>query len=157
MKAGFSRNTLNTLGVVLVIPIIVLNFFYGTWTNCLKGRKNSFIFVLLLDNVVHLFLIIVFPLQVWVVTLASFLTSVFASWRFYLATYMINDFKVHALTGMFITFMASFANLGMLLTLQTWLCGIFGWKLCALIGVGIQFVIIFFLPRFYDWVQEGDS
>lgn len=140
-----------------MIPIIMINFFFGTWTNLMKGRKNSFIFVLLLDNMIHVYLIIAFPLQVWVIVLTSFLTSVFASWRFYLATYMINDFNVHALTGMFVTFMASFANLGIQLALQTWICGLFGWKLCALIGAGIQFIVILLLPRFYDWVQAGDS
>jgi hypothetical protein len=70
---------------------------------------------------------------------------------------MINDFKVHALTGMFITFMASFANLGLQLSFQTWLCGIFGWKLCSLVGAGIQFIILLLMPRFYDWVQDGDA
>ena len=70
---------------------------------------------------------------------------------------MINAFNVHALTGMFITFMASFGNLGMQLIFQTWISGILGWKLCALVGAGIQFIIILFLPKFYNWVQEGDG
>jgi hypothetical protein len=157
VKAGFSRNTLNTLGNLMIIPIVVLNFFYGTWTNYLKGRKNAFVFVLFLDVIIHAYLIIVFPLQEWVIALTSLLTSIFASWRFYLATYMINDFQVHALTGMFVTFMASFANFGMQLTVQTWICGKLGWKLCALVGTGIQMGIVIFLPRFYDWVQAGDS
>ena len=111
------------------------------------------VIVLLLHNIVHLYLIVFFPLNMWIIAFTSFLTSMFASWRFYLATYMINDFNVHALTGMFITFMASFANLGMQLTLQTWLAGLFGWRLCAFIGAIIQFIIILFIPKLYKWVQ----
>ena len=157
VKRGFSRNTLNSLGSFQVVPIVIFNFFYGTWTNVLKGRKNSFILVLLLDVIVHAYLIIFFPMQEWVIVVTSLMTSVLASWRFYLATYMINDFPVHALTGMFITFMASFANLGMQTSLQTWICGKFGWKLCALIGTGIQVIFVACMPRFYSWVQAGDS
>lgn len=148
---------MNTVGNIIVVPIIILNFFYGTWTNYLKGRKNAFITVLAADTIIHTYLIIAFPLQVWIVALTSFLTSVLATWRFYLATYMINDFPVHALTGMYVTFMASFANLGMQTSAQTWLSGKFGWRLCALIGTGIQIVILLAMPKFYDWVQAGDS
>lgn len=70
---------------------------------------------------------------------------------------MINDFSVHALTGMFITFMASFSNLGMQTSVQTYLSGKYGWKLWALIGEGIQIIIVVSLPKLYDWVQAGDS
>jgi hypothetical protein len=70
---------------------------------------------------------------------------------------MINDFPVHALTGMFITFMASFSNLGVQTSIHTWICGKFGWKLCALIGLGLQTLILLFMSRFYHWVQEGNS
>lgn len=157
VKAGFSRNTLNTLGNFIILPILIFNFFYGTWTNYLKGRKNAFIFVLVIDAIIHTYLIIFFPLNVWVVAITSFATSILSTWRFYLASYMINDFSVHALTGMYITFMASFANLGMQTSVQTWLSGIYGWKLCALIGTGIQLIIVAFIPKFYNWVQAGDS
>ena len=157
VKAGFSRNTLNTLGNLIVLPIIIMNFFYGTWTNYLKGRRNAFLFVVTVDVIVHAYLIIVFPLNVWVVAVTSFVTAILSTWRFYLASYMINDFPVHALTGMYLTFMASFSNLGMQTSVQTWLSGIYGWKLCALIGTGIQLIIVISMPKFYDWVYAGDS
>ena len=70
---------------------------------------------------------------------------------------MINDFAVHALTGMFITFMASFANLGMQTSLQTWISGKLGWTYCALFGTALQIVIIALLPKWYTYIQDGDS
>jgi hypothetical protein len=70
---------------------------------------------------------------------------------------MINDFRVHALTGMFITFLASFSNFGRQTSIHTWLCGKFTWQTCSLIGLGLQLLLIVSLPWFYGWVLAGDS
>jgi len=118
---------------------------------------HSLIFALSVIVIFDLYLVIVFPLDLWTVAVTSFVTSILENWRFYLYGYMINDFPVHALTGMFITFLASFSNFGRQLSIHTWLCGIFTWKTCALVGLGIQLVLIVFMPWFYAWVQAGDS
>lgn len=148
---------MNTLANVLVVPTIILTFYCGTWTNYLKGRLNSFILILLLMVIFNAYLAIVFPLQVWIVVATSFITGVLDTWRFYLSAYMINDFPPHALTGMFITFMASFSNFGKEKAPHTWIAGKLGWKLCALVGLGLQVIIILCLPAIYRWVQEGNS
>ena len=70
---------------------------------------------------------------------------------------MINDFPVHGLSGMFITFMASFSNFGRQHSIHTWLCGIFTWKTCAMLGLALQLLLIILLPWFYNWVQAADS
>jgi hypothetical protein len=87
----------------------------------------------------------------------SFVTSVLDSWRFYIFSYLINDFSVHALSGMFITFMASFSNFGRQTSIHTWLCGKFTWQTLSLIGLGLQLLLIISLPWFYGWVQDGHS
>lgn len=157
VKAGFSKDAMNTLANVLVIPTIILTFYFGKWTNVFNGRLNSLIIVLLVQVAFNAFLTIVFPLQLWVVAATSFVTGVFESWRFYLSAYMINDFPPHALTGMFITFLASFSNFGKEKAPHTWICGKLGWKLCSLVGLGLQLVLILLLPRLYNWMKEGDS
>jgi len=40
---------------------------------------------------------------------------------------MINEFPVNALSGMFITLNASFANFGNLTTVHTWISNKIGW------------------------------
>jgi hypothetical protein len=69
---------------------------------------------------------------------------------------MINEFPPHALTGMFITLISSFSNIGMMTTIQTLLCGKFGWKLCSFVGLGIQLVIIFFIYPLIQWIKDGN-
>jgi hypothetical protein len=157
VKAGFSKDLMNTLANVLVIPTIIFTFYFGAWTNCLRGRLNSLMFVLSIMVAFNAYLAIVFPLNVWVVVFTSFVIGVMDTWRFYLCAYMVNDFAPHALTGMFITFMASFSNFGKEKSPHTWIAGKLGWKTCALVGLAIQVVIIVLLPSIYRWMQAGDS
>lgn len=157
VKAGFSKDLMNTLANILVIPTIIITFYLGTWTNFVQGKLNSFILVLSLMVVINAYLTIVFPLEVWIVVATSFVTGVLDTWRFYLSAYMINDFSPHALTGMFITFLASFSNFGKEKAPHTWIAGKLGWKLCALVGLGLQVIIILCLIPLYHWVQEGNS
>lgn len=148
---------MNTLANVLVIPTIIFTFYFGAWTNLCNGRLNSLILVLASLVAINGYLVVVFPLELWIVVLTSFVTGVLDSWRFYLCAYMINNFPPHALTGMFITFMASFSNFGKEKSLHTWISGKLGWKTCAIVGLCIQIGIILLLPRIYRWVNEGDS
>lgn len=157
MKAGFSKDTANTIGNILAIPTVISTFFFGKWTNLLNGRLNSMLFVIGFVILVDYYLVIFFPINIWIVTGTSFFTGIIDSWRFYLMAYMINDFPVNALTGMFITFMASFSNFGRQTSIHTWICGKLGWKNCAIFGLSLQVVILLFIPRFYNWVQEGNS
>ena len=69
---------------------------------------------------------------------------------------MINQFPVHALSGMFITLNASFANFGSLTTVHTWISEKIGWQLASYIGSGIQLLLTVFYFKFFDWMEEGD-
>ena len=155
VKRGFSRNNLGTLSFTL-IGLIFFNFLYGYWTNALS-KKTSFVVSLLLENLIHIYLVLAFPMQLWVLFLTTLTSIVFAGWRVYLANYMISNFEIHAFTSMFTSFMTSFSHLGSEKVLQSWICGLVGFEKCALAGAGLQLIIILVLPKFYDWVQEGDG
>ncbi len=53
---------MNTLSNILVIPIVILTFFFGAWTNLLNGRLNSLILILAGTLAVDAYLRIFFPL-----------------------------------------------------------------------------------------------
>ena len=57
---------------------------------------------------------------------------------------------------MFITFNASFANFGSLMTINTWICNKIGWSLASYIGCGIQIVITVCLGGLFKWMEDGD-
>jgi hypothetical protein len=62
VKAGFSKDTMNTLGNLLAIPTIFLTFFFGKWTNFFSGRLNSLLFIVGFFILLDLYLVIFFPL-----------------------------------------------------------------------------------------------
>ena len=68
---------MNTLANILVVPIVVVTFFFGSWTNLLKGRLNSIILTLSVMLAFDVYLLIFFPLDLWTVAATSFITSVF--------------------------------------------------------------------------------
>ena len=53
---------MNTLSNILVIPIVILTFFFGAWTNLFSGRLNSLILILTATLAVDAYLRVVFPL-----------------------------------------------------------------------------------------------
>ena len=53
---------MNTLSNVLAVPIIILTFFFGSWTNLFRGRLNSMILAISIIVAIDLYLVIAFPL-----------------------------------------------------------------------------------------------
>jgi hypothetical protein len=127
IEAGFSRNTFNTIGNIIIFPVILLTFYYAKWTNFLGGKAKATIFNFAMLIALFLYLLIVFPLNPWIIFLTQFTANVLISWNFFISVWMTNEFAPHALTGMFITFNASFANFGQLTSVHTYLSGKFGW------------------------------
>jgi len=62
--------------------------------------------------VVYLYLRIFFPLNVHIVIITNFISSFCTQWMFMTTVLMNNSFPVSALSGMFLTFLASSNNLG---------------------------------------------
>ena len=156
MKAGFSRDTYNTLSNVLAIPVIICTFFLSKFTNCLGGKRNSLIFTFGVTIAIDIYTTIVFPLNIWFITTTSLIIGIFDAWRFYTTAYMVNQFPPNALTGMFITFLTSCSNFGKITSVHTWIIGKLGWKLCFLVGLGIQIIIVMCIPAFFEWINAGN-
>lgn len=157
IKAGFSRDTANNITNIIIFPVILCTFFYSRWTHYLGGKPHAVVLCSCVLMVLFLYYLIVFPLEPWIIFVASLVQNIASTWIFYIGAWMINEFPPHALTGMFITLNASFSNFGQLTSLQTLICGKFGWKLCSFLGLGIQAVIIGFTFRLFDWMKEGNS
>ena len=55
-------------------------------------------------------------------------------------------------SGLLLTFLASTSSFGEQKGLHTLLIAVFGWKQCAIIGIGIQAGIILIIPSLYKWI-----
>ena len=152
VEAGFSRNTSNTIGNLVIIPILILTFYFGRWNNYLGGNRNSIMCCTLVVCCIYLYLLIVFPTDVASISVFAFLIGLFESWKFYSIGVMINTFPVHALSGMFITVLGSFLNFGKLTFVHTYLDGQLGWKLLSFVGIGLELVIVGFTPVVFRWL-----
>lgn len=152
VEAGFSRNTSNTIGNVAIIPILVLTFYFGSWSRCLGGNRNSIICCTAAVCCIYLYLLVVFPTDVASISTFAFLIGLFEGWKFYCIGVMINTFPVHALSGMFITVLGSSLNFGKLTFVHTFLAGLLGWKLLSFVGIGLELVVVGFTPLIFKWL-----
>lgn len=110
---------------------------------------------MLITIVIYAYVLAAFPLNPWVIGIISFITGLLDSWRFFIGGVLINQFPVHALSGMYITVLGSYFNFGRLTFFHTEICGIFGWKLVSGLGLFLQFIIVLCLHNFYGWVING--
>lgn len=104
----------------------------------------------------YLYLLIIFPTDVFSISTFAFLIGLVESWKFYSFGVMINTFPVHALSGMFITVLGSYFNFGRLNFIHTYLCGLFGWKLLSFVGIGLQLMFVGFTPVIFRWLYRGN-
>jgi hypothetical protein len=79
IKAGFSRNTSNTISNVTVVPISILACIYSPQIQK-YGVLTSLRLSMLLKNILAVFLLIFFPLAVWEVSIVSFLLDFLETW-----------------------------------------------------------------------------
>lgn len=103
-----------------------------------------------------LYLLLVFPTDVFSISVATFSLGLLDSWRFYSFGVLINSFPLHALSGMFITVLGSYFNFGRLTFLHTYLSGRCDWITLSLLGLALQVVIVAGTPKMFAWMQEGD-
>lgn len=126
----------------------------ASWSNFL-GTARTFTLIIFLLSILYSILLITFPVQPWIVAIALFLTESLSTWRFVILFIMINTFPVHALSGMFITVLASLNNFGRLKTVNTKIIGVFGWRCCAFIGLAFQIALVCCMPRMLKWIENG--
>lgn len=73
VNAGFSRNTSNTIGNVISVPILIMAFYMADWAKYIGiNRTNISITFLLIIS--YSAILIIFPLNPYVVTLVSLFT-----------------------------------------------------------------------------------
>lgn len=98
------------------------------------------------------FLRVCFPLDVLTITLVTLFTSLLGMWLNMITVIFIYEFPLHRYTGLFITFLASAANLGGNQTLHTKLLDKYGWWDVSWVGLGIQLGILAFVCFWMlDW------
>lgn len=157
VRAGFSRDTLNSLSNLVTLPILCLTLRFRTCTASLGGHFPVLLLSSLLTLLLHAYTLALFPLDPWQVGLLLFLTGLLDSWRFYVFGVIINEFPLHALSGMHITLLGSFYNFGRLTSLHTWLCGLFGWRLMSVWGLVLQLGLLLLSKGMYDWMEAGEA
>jgi hypothetical protein len=119
VKAGFSRDTMNTIGNIIIVPVIVLTFLFSRWTKQIGGSDKAIIFTTSIILLLSAYILLFFPLDPWIFTIYHFLTSLLDAWRFFVFMVVINEFPLHALSGMYITLLGSFYNFGYLKFIHT--------------------------------------
>jgi len=152
VKSGFSRDTSNSISNLIVLPVLGLTFFMTGLINK-TGLQPSLITTLLAQCALYTFNILVFSHNPHIIVVTQFLAQTLITYKNMILYIIINSFPLHGLSGMFITIMLSVWNLGELKTFNTLIIDVFGWKACALFGVGLQIVIICYIPKIFEWID----
>lgn len=134
------------------MPVIALTFYMTSLINKM-GLQPSLIITLLAQCCLYTFNILVFSHNPHLIIVTQFIAQILTTYKNMVLYIMINSFPLHGLSGMFITIMLSVWNLGDLKTLNTLIIDVFGWKNCAIFGVGLQLVIICYLPSIITWIN----
>lgn len=79
IKAGFSRNVSNTISNVTVLPISILACVLSSQIQK-YGVVNSLRLNMILTILLATYLVIFFPLDIWKVSIASFLGDFLGTW-----------------------------------------------------------------------------
>lgn len=156
VKVGFSRDTMNTIQNINIIPTILLTFYFSSWTKSIGGHYQSIAFTTFLTVLLCTFIIAVFPTDPWAFGVLTFFISLLDAWRFFVFGVIINEFPIHALSGMYITLLGSFYNFGRLTSIHTELCGWFGWRFASSVGMVLQMALLIGLRRMFSWMEAGE-
>jgi hypothetical protein len=113
------------------------------------GLQPSLMIAMFFQCILYTFNIIVFSRNPHLIIFTQFFAQSLITYKNMVLYIIINSFPLHGLSGMFITIMLSVWNLGELKTFNTLIIDVFGWKICALLGIGLQIVIICFIPTFF--------
>jgi hypothetical protein len=154
IKAGFSRDTSNSISNLIALPIICMTFYMGGWIAKLGNRQSLLVglgFLSLLYSVV----IAVFPLSPYVVACSMFASVSLITFKNMVLYIIINSFPIHAVSGMFITILLSVWNLGELKTFNTLIIDVVGWRPAAIAGIALQLLILAALPKILGWIEAG--
>lgn len=152
VKAGFSRDTSNTVSNVVAAIVVMLTFRITRWISK-NGINSSLRIILMFQCAVYLFNIVVFSQSSWVYSITQFLSQTLIAGQSMGLYIIIYSFPLHGFTGMFITFLLSIWNFGTLRTFPTLIISIFGWRVCSLLGILIELIVIWKLDSLIEWIE----
>lgn len=81
---------MNTIGNIIIIPIIILTFKFSHWTKQIGGSYTSVIFTTLAILILSIFILIFFPLNPFIFGVYNFATGLLDAWRFFVFGAVIN-------------------------------------------------------------------
>lgn len=90
VKAGFSRDTMNTIENINIIPIILLTFYFSKWTHDIGGHYKSIALTTFLTVIICIYIVAVFPTEPWLIAILTFIISLLDAWRFFVFGVIIN-------------------------------------------------------------------
>jgi len=151
IRAGFSRDTSNSISNFIAIPVIFLTSKITEFISH-YGTLQSLRTLLLLICSIYTFNILVFSQNAILVSITQFLSQTLLTGKAMVLYIIIYTFPTHGFTGMFITFLLSIWNFGELKALHTLVISSLGWRGCASIGILIELLFIFFLGDILAWV-----
>ena len=111
IKAGFSRDTSNSISNFIAIPVIFLTSRITEFISH-YGTLQSLRTVLLLICSLYTFNIIIFSQNPYLVSITQFISQALSTGKTMVLYIIIYTFPTHGFTGMFITFLLSIWNFG---------------------------------------------
>lgn len=157
VRAGFSRNTMNSIDNVINIAITALTFLLGAHANHFGFNKTTMIFNFTLLALCF-YIWAWFPLQVLPYIIFNGLGGFLKTFHFLVTTQICTYFPENGVTGMMFTMNASASNLAKLTFVHTALLKVAPWKTMALVGLLMQIPIgLFFNPKMFELIEEGDT
>ena len=151
VKAGFSRDTSNTITNFIIVVVLALSF---KITPLIKKYGTSFClkWAFLLQCLIYIFNVVVFSQSILIFVVTKFLAQLLITTNTMTLYMFLYHFPIHGFTGMFATLMLSIWNFGYLTPLNTIIINSLGWKGCALFGIACQLAFLFKIDDFVTWI-----
>jgi hypothetical protein len=111
IRAGFSRDTSNSISNLIAIPVILLTFKVTQIINKL-GPTLALRAILLLLCAVYTINTIFLPQSPLLVSITQFISQILITSKNMVIFIIIYTFPLHSFTGMFVTIFLSIWNLG---------------------------------------------
>ena len=109
----------------------------------------------LFQECLNILTVIFFPTWTPAVSMNVGLNLFLETMNFLFCSFIINQFPISGLTGMYLAMLASGTNFGNLKFIHVKLTGVFGWTPCAIFGVSLQMFIILIFPRWFHFSEKG--
>ena len=158
IKAGFVKNTLNTITNLSLIPISIGAFILSEKIDAKSDGNLLGLLMIFLCYKWVLFsgVYIVFPTDIPWVSFIYFSLQALDMMKALLISIFVNNFPVTGISGMTLTMMVSGHNFGNQKSMSLLMTGYFGWNKVALFGLFVQFISISVFPHFFRKSENAE-